>query len=147
MKSRAGFEFRMSTSENQNKPQNSSSLSPISSLLLSLSLQLSLSQIKHKLCLQIDLPLVLQSCNAIFWPKNVCNQAITFWPNFCHLVGKTYAYLDLQPIQILLCLISKKSFMLATSLCNYASCLPREPPCLSRYPGTTHVSEHFYLTR
>ena len=53
--------------------------------------------------------LVLQTCNAVFGPKNVSNQAITFWPNFCHLFGKTYAYLDLQPIQILLCLISKIS--------------------------------------
>ena len=33
--------------------------------------------------------------------------------------------------------------MLAASLCNYASCLSREPLCLSRLPGTTHVSERF----
>ena len=37
----------------------------------------------------------------------------------------------------------KISFKLAASLCKYASCLSREPLCLSRLPGTTHVSERF----
>ena len=94
MKSGAGFEIRLSTSEYQNKLQNSSSLSPIGSLLLSLSLQLSLSQIKHNYaCKSIYFGVAnVQPC--ILAQKFVRNQAITFWPNFCHLIGKIYAYLD-----------------------------------------------------
>jgi hypothetical protein len=60
-----------------------------------LSLQLSLSQIKHNYASQIDLTFgvaIVQPC--ILAQKFVCNQAITFWPNLCHLIGKIYAYLD-----------------------------------------------------
>ena len=95
MKSDVDFEILMSTSESQNKLQNSSSLSPIGSLLLSLSLQLSLSQIKHNYASQIDLTFGVANVQpCILAQKFVRNQAITFWPNFCHLIGKIYAYLD-----------------------------------------------------
>ena len=131
MKSGAGFEIRMSTSENQNKLQNSSSLSPIGSLLLSLSLQLSLSQIKHNYALQIDFLLVLQTCNPVFWPKNsYVTKLLLFGQIFATLLAKSMLIRTLQyntsPFMLNKQKISSK---LACQPLQYASCVPRIPPC------------------
>ena len=89
MKSDADFVIPLSTSEQQNKLQSPSSFGPIGFQSLSLSLQLSLFQIKHNYASQIDLTFGVATCNPIFLAqKFVCNQAITFWPNFCHFFGK-----------------------------------------------------------
>ena len=95
MKSDADFVIPLSTSEQQNKPQSPSSFGPIGFQSLSLSLQLSLFQIKHNYASQIDLTFGVANVQpCILAQKFVCNQAITFWPNFCHLIGKIYAYTD-----------------------------------------------------